>query len=75
MAVVSLFVVVEGSPRLGPLPLLRIADPEIARDAISRALEKSQRLKRPSDELLRRVIDDQEEDLRCALAFVEGTAA
>jgi hypothetical protein len=69
----SLFVVFEGSRDLGPVPLCRIADQSIIKDAIARALENASRKVRTAsldDEVVHSEICRQEEYLRDILAMI-----
>lgn len=69
----SLFVMFEGASGNGPVPLCRIADPEITRDAISRALDRAAQRSQGhefDDETVRASIRQQEQDLRGILSLI-----
>jgi hypothetical protein len=69
----SLFVMFEGSGELGPVPLCRIADADITREAVSRALDKTAQRARLGGleySAVRADICRQEQDLRDILLMI-----
>jgi hypothetical protein len=72
----SLYVVFEGSSGCGPVPMCRIADADITREAVSRALDKAEKASTSpltsalDEEVVHSEILRQKENLRGILSLI-----